>query len=329
MIEARQLPWEQTLGPRLQQHLRQRGLDLRVVAHGMRGWSPLLEWNWYLKVGRTLQPRVVMLFFFWNDLWMTGDEASTFAAQLRPDGRPDHFKVPVDANWIWYKHVRVIRLAADVWQRLSIDALRRSFAAMTAKGTRGALDDTRAQEMARKLNARPFTADELAALLTTPEEELNGELRTLSRTSLWPSLRPWNLWTPAQRAAAAKTGLELQRFAEDVAAGGGRLVLVYVPNPLQVGRSECAVGRFFERVDSDTILPEQSGIQTWLHETAKRHGIELLDASAAMRAFNAARPADDAAPLYLRADCHWSPRGHEFMAAYLADWCQRNVPPGR
>ncbi len=324
MIEARQLPWEQTLGPKLQRALVSRRLDRRVVAHGMRGWAPLLEWNWYLKVGRTLRPSTVMLFFFWNDLWTAGDEASTFSARFRPDGRPDHFEVPVDSNWIWYKHVRVIRLAADVLHRLSVDALRRSFAVMTARTTtRGALDDTRAREMARQLNSRPLTSGELRSLLNEPEDALSPELRQLSRTSLWPSLRAWTLWTNAQRTAAAKTELELERFAEDVRADGGRLVIVYVPNPLQVGPGECSVGRLFERVDTNVLLPPTSGIQTWLHGVAERHAIDLLDPSDAMRSFDQSRGSQDAAPLYLRADCHWSERGHEFMANYIADWFQK------
>ena len=111
MIEARQLPWEATLGPRLQAALRARSATVNVVAHGMRGWSPLLEWNWYLKVGRRLQPRTVLLFFFWNDLWGLGDEVRTFQAVLRPDGRPDHFVVPVEPGWVWYKHARAVRVA--------------------------------------------------------------------------------------------------------------------------------------------------------------------------------------------------------------------------
>lgn len=325
MIEARQLPWEQTLGPQLQRELQSRGVADRVVAHGMRGWSPLLEWNWYLKAGRTLHPRTVMLFFFWNDLWTAGDETATFSARLRPDGRPDYFEVPVDSNAIWYKHVRVIRLAADVLHRLSVDALRRSFAAMTARTTtRGALDDMSAQQIARQLNKRPLTSDELAALVTTPEENLNPELRQLARTSLWPSVRPWNLWTTTQRNAAGKTEQELQRFAEDVKNDGARLVIVYVPNPLQIAPTECSVGRLFERVDTHVLLPPESGIQTWLHSVAERHAIDLLDPSEAMRTFKQRRPAGDNTPLYLRADCHWSARGHAFMARYIADWYQRH-----
>ena len=324
MIEARQLPWEETLGPRLQRALTDRGVATRVVAHGMRGWSPLLEWNWYLKVGRQLHPRIVMLFFFWNDLWTAGSEAATFSAALDANGRPDHFDVPVDSNWIWYKHVRVIRLAADVLHRLSMDELRRAFASVTAgKAATGTLDDAGAERLARTMTKTPLARDQLEALLTKPESDLDPELKPLARTSLWPGLRPFDLWSDAQRSAASRTELELQRFAEDVASDGGRLVIVYVPNPLQVGSAECGVGRLFERVQTHVLLGPESGIQTWLHGVTSKHGIELLDPSASMRELDAARPAGDTAPLYLRADCHWAGRGHQFMASYIADWYQR------
>ena len=320
MIEARQLPWERTLGPLLQEAFRARSIPGRVVSHGMRGWSPLLEWNWYLKVGRRLRPRTVLLFFFWNDLWTAGDEATTFRAVLRADGRPDHFDVLVEPNWIWYKHVRLVRLAEDVWRRVGISQIRRAFSAVaTRKMSPSTLDLAGAQRLARSLTEPPLTASELQAILTQRDEELDPGLRAVARRSLWPSVRPWRLWTEEQRRAAAKTELELRRFAEDVAADGGRFAIVFVPNPLQIGSRECAVGRLFERVETDVVLPPESGIQTWLQGVAERHHFELLDPSAAMRERVQSRP-DDAAPLYLRADCHWSERGHQFMADYLADW---------
>ena len=327
MIEARQLPWPETLGPRLQEALRARGLPLRVVAHGMRGWSPLLEWNWYLKVGRRLQPKTVMLFFFWNDLWTAGNEVSTFRAELDANGRPVRFNLPVDSPWIWYKHVRVLRVAEDVSRRLSVTEVRRAFTTVAAsKGSGAALDATGADQLARTLTRPPLNGRQIQQMLTKPEQELSPDLRELfGPGSFWPGFRPMSLWDDAQRAAAAHIELELQRFAEDVKADGGRFVIVYVPNPLQVGGNECAVGRLFARVDTGVVLPPVSGIQSWLRGISERHGIDLLDPSAEMRTFNGARPAAETSPLYLRADCHWSARGHGFMAEYLAEWVRRSA----
>ena len=325
MIEARQLTWEETLGPRLRQALETRSIAARVVSHGMRGWSPLLEWNWYLKVGRRFSARTVLLFFFWNDLWPEGDERSTFGAVLRGDGRPDYFDVPVDADWIWYKHVRLLRLAGEVSRRASMSGIRRAFSAAAHRPGGGALDTPHAQARARELNEPPLARDELHALLTQPEEALSPSLRTLSRRSFWPAVRPWHLWSDRQRAAAAVTELELQRFAEDVKADGGRLSIVHVPHPLQISPAECSVGRLFERIETDVVLPPESGIQTWLRDVSGRLGLDLIDPSDAMREYHRATASAD--PLYLRADCHWSARGHAFMAGLLANWYAQQEPP--
>jgi hypothetical protein len=312
------LPWDQTLGPRLQAALHARSASVRVVSHGMRGWSPLLEWNWYLKVGRRLHPRTVLLFFFWNDLWVRGDEVHTFQAVVRPDGRPDHFEVLVESGWVWYKHVRVVRVAEEMLQFVGLTAVKRAFS-MIGSQTSGR-DLASAQELARRMAGDALlTSGEIDTLLTQPLGQLNPRLSSIAWSRFWPGIRPLGLWTDAQRQAAATTEIELQRFAEDVAADEGRLVIVYVPNAYQISPSECSVARYLDGLQDDRVLPPESGVQTWLRGVAERHGIELLDASEAMRGFDRARPTD-APMLYLRADCHWSERGHQFMADYLADW---------
>lgn len=323
-VEARQLPWERTLGPRLQDALRRRSIGLRVVSHGMRGWSPLLEWNWYLKVGRTLRPKVVLLFFFWNDLWPVGDEATTFRVVTTPDGRPDHFDVEVEPAWLWYQPIRTLRLIEGAWKTLNLGALRRAFLSTGARtSSKTASDDGAADRLARSLvQERPLTRPDLEAILTRPESELDPGLRALASTSFWPGLRPLRVWTDAQLRAAKTTEQELALFANDVAADGGRLVVVYVPNPLQVSPNECGVGRLFDRVDRGVTLPEDSGVQEWLRSLTGRHGLELIDPSMAMRTWRESN--SDSRPLYLRADCHWSEAGHLFMADWLADWVARS-----
>jgi hypothetical protein len=327
MIEARQLPWERTLGPRLQAAFRARSTPARVVSHGMRGWSPLLEWNWYLKVGRRLHPRTVLLFFFWNDLWARGDEVHTFQAVMRPDGRPDHFEVFVDPDWVWYKHVRAVRVAEDMWQRIGLTTIRRTFSMIGGQNV--GRDLAGAQALARRMAGDAMlTPGEIDALLTEPVSQLNPRLSSVAWSEFWPSIRPLDLWTESQRQAAAKTEAELQMFSEDVASDGGRLVVVYVPNAYQIAPTECSVARYLNGLPDGRVLPPESGVQTWLRGVAERHHIELLDPSEAMRAFHREQT-PGAPPLYLRADCHWSERGHQFMAEYLADWYARSQAAGR
>jgi hypothetical protein len=325
-IEARQLPWGQTLGPQLQAALDRRAGRARVVSHGMRGWSPLLEWNLYLKTGRQFRPRVVLLFFFWNDLWSVGTEAQTFRAVLAPDGRPDHFDAQVDSAWIWYKPLRTVRIVDEVVRLTTASGVRRVFRIARAEPARSAsgLDLPAAQRVAQQMAGEPvFTADELTALLSRPFDTLASDLQRTARVEFWPGMRPMTLWSAEQQRAADHSESELAAFADDVASGGGRLVIVYVPNPYQIGPAECSVGRILDRLGREVLLPPDSGIQAWLRAVGARRGIELLDPSDAMRPASFQREKQGEPPLYLRADCHWSPSGHQFMADWLADWYQR------
>ena len=329
-IEARQLPWEYTLGPRLQAALGALSSDARVVSHGMRGWSPLLAWNWYLKVGRRFHAERVLLFFFWNDLWAAGTEAQTFRAVFGPDGRPDHFDVLLDPGWIWYRHVRTIRLIEEVARLVHARSVKWSIPSIPVGSAPGgeALDEESARRMARSLaDGPPFSAAEVASLLTEPSSGLTPELQDVAKTGFWPGIRPMERWTRDQLDAAATTERELARFAQDVASDGGRLVIVYVPNPYQLGPDECTVGRYLDRLDASVTLPEDSGVQAWLRAVAASHGIEFLDPTGAMRGRNLDGPAAGKSPLYLRADCHWSPLGHQFMADWLAAWYLTGLLP--
>jgi hypothetical protein len=323
-IEARQLPWEDTLGPRLQAALRAHSSTARVLSHGMRGWSPLLEWNWYLKVGRRFQAERVLLFFFWNDLLPAGTEAQMFRAVLGPDGRPDYFDVLLDSDWIWYRHIRTVRLIEEMVRLVHARSVTWSIPSApvgSMLGGAGTLSEESARRTARSMADGPMlSAADVAALLTEPSHALAPDLQNLVKTGFWPGIRPMDLWTREQVDAAAATENELARFAQDVATGGGRLVIVYVPNPYQLGPKECTVGRYLDRLDADVELPEDSGVQTWLRSVTARHDIEFLDPTAAMRSRDGESQIAGTSPLYLRADCHWSPTGHQFMADWLAAW---------
>jgi hypothetical protein len=322
-VEARQLPWDQTLGPRLQAALDHRVPGARVVTHGMRGWSPLLEWNWYLKVGRQFKPRLVLVFFFWNDLWSVGTEAQTFRAVIGPDGRPDHFDAQVDSAWLWYKPLRSVRIVDEVVRLATASGVRRLFRTAGAEPSRSAsaLDLPAAQHLAEQMAGEPpFTEADLTSLLGAPFDKLAPGLQRTALVEFWPGMRPQALWTVEQRRAADHTESELAAFAADVAADGGRLVIVYVPNAYQIGTAECSVGRLLDRLGPDVLLPPDSGIQSWLRDVSARRGIELLDPSDAMRPASFQRQRTGEPPFYLRADCHWSPVGHQFMADWLAGW---------
>jgi hypothetical protein len=260
----------------------------------------------------------VLLFFFWNDLWARGTEARTFRAVLSPSGRPEYFDVPVESPWVWFKHARAMRLADESFQRFSWRTVRKSVSRIGTAGS--GLDLDAAKTAARRMSADAMlSAADVDALLTKPVGELEPRLQRLAGSEFWPGLRPLRPWTEEQREAAAVTELEIRRFAEDVASDGARLAVVYVPNAFQVDPNECAVARYLVGLADGQTLPQESGIQTWLRSATEKAGIELVDPTQAMRDYlgTAGR---EAGPLHLRSDCHWSKKGQEFMANFLADW---------
>jgi hypothetical protein len=320
-VQAAQIPWDRTLGPQLEAELRGRGIRATAVSHGVVSWSPLLEWNWYLKVGRALRPRVVFLFFFWNDLPTEVDEATTYRAVLDADGRPDHFDIDIGSSWLWHRQVRSLELIEAMVDRAETIGVRRAFQGARAASARPATLAEAQRAALGMTESDLLTPADVARLATAREEELSPELRALSRTKFWPSLRPIGRWSPRQVELAGRSERILGAFARDVQADRAQFVIVYVPNPLQLGPGECAIGRYFDRVGNDVMLDASSGVQAWLAGVSRRQGIALIDPTQAMRAH--VEREGSTAPLYLRYDCHWTEAGHAFVAQLLAEWYAR------
>ena len=83
-----------------------------------------------------------------------------------PDGRPDHFDVLLDPGWIWYRHVRTIRLIEEVARLLHARSVKWSIPSIPVGSAPGgeALDEESARRMARSLaGGPPFSSAEVAA----------------------------------------------------------------------------------------------------------------------------------------------------------------------
>ncbi|MBI1872578.1 MAG: hypothetical protein HYS05_01655 [Acidobacteria bacterium] len=326
-VYAGQVAWDETLAPRLTQDLNTTGLNARVASHGVVGWSPLLEWNWYLKVGRRFRPRFTVLVFFWNDLWTKGDESSQYRVVLTPDGRPDHFAIDLPSRWLLLRQSRIVDHLEGLHARLRDSGMRRLAAASSLPDFGTRLTDADAKIEAARVTGPGGVLQEsdIQLLLTAPTSNLPRALRDVAATKFWPTLRPMTLWSDEQFEAARASEAVLRRFASDVSADGGRLILLYVPNPLQVGVRECSVGRYFDGIGDTTVLPPDSGIQQWLAGVTRRLDIEFLDPTIEMHTWTSRQTDPLPAPLYLRYDCHWSAAGHRFVADYLARWYARTL----
>ena len=310
-IQADEVEYEKTIGRVLERRLQATGDQ--VVSHGMGSWAPVLEWNWYLKVGRRFQPRVVFLFVFHNDVDPGYDKLSDpyylRQATFGPDGRPERFDIGAPAS---PAHRALRRLRMAIFWRLARERLRGALLAIEA-------DQGRAGPNRERPGLR---SEEVDVLLDAPQEVFERQLAALglapATEGFWRLQRPLHLWPPQLLRNVELSEPVLRRFSEDVRADGGRLVLVFVPMGFQVGPSECSAARAMYGLAPDAQVRPRSGLQQWLEATARRHDIPWLDPTEGLRSAGL----DAGTPSYLSYDCHWSERGHARMAEILAEWLE-------
>lgn len=329
-IQSDQTAWENTLGQVLQSQLGGTGLEATVVAHGMGSWSPLLEWNWYLKIGRRFSPKVVFLFVFWNDFTLASENPDSDEGYLKSvvwdqNKRPDYFALPESAIMRLFRKLYVVQML-----RL---ARYRSFAKTqnrqpNAKG--GGVSDS---NDAGRLENQPAAPDgqaqkQLEDFLDLPASEFERQLKArrlpLYCQSFWQTSRPLGAWSLERLEALSKSEAILKLFAEDVGEDGGRLILVYVPHPWQISFAEGVMAREHYGIPLGAVFPAASGVQQWLTNIVQRNtSLVFLDPTDAMRQYVAKRAFNGR--LYLTRDGHWSKEGHRFMADFIASWYTKNI----
>jgi len=306
-IQADEVAYERTAARMLERRLREYDPDALVVSHGMGSWSPLLEWNWYLKIGHEFGARTVFLFVFYNDFdpQSPGWSDAYYLTQtvFGSDGRPEHFDV--DAGSLVRRSLRRLRLAA----------LRRRWIFLREQGE---VQSPLASDAGRHL----FDSEDIAAMLAAPQDLFNESLAALRLAAayegFWRLQRPLRQWPQELRKSVDLSEAVITRFAEDVERDGGLLTLVYVPVGFQVGEHECSASRSFYGIAPGAVVTQFSGVQEWLEGVAMRHGVPWLDLTDRLRVASSGSPH----PLYMPYDCHWSQHGHEHVANILADWIE-------
>lgn len=328
-MQALQVDFQDTAGQIVQSHLRGRGRDIAVLSQGVGSWSPLLEWNWYLKIGRRFHPREVFVFTGYNDYdpyYRFSDTYYLESVNFDAQGRPESFRLPNFSSFAhrWLRELQTAMFLRFSWLRLKAAWSGEDHQAVVGPhASNKPLSDDEAKTLIRRqLGNRSFLGDrEVESLLALPDPAFEEGLDALGireawARGFWRLQRPLRLWPEAQRAAVERSETILRRFAEDVARDGGKLVLVYVPAPYQVGPSECALGRYHYGIEDGVVVSETSGIQEWLAMRSAEIGVTFLDPTESMRR---ATIGDGAGPFYTRYDCHWSKAGHRHMAAFLFD----------
>lgn len=329
-IQAIQVDFRDTVGQVLKSRLKGKGLDIAVISQGVGSWSPLLEWNWYLKVGRRFRPQKVIVFTGYNDYdpyYRFSDAYYLESVNFDVQGRPESFRLPNFSSFAhrWARELQTVMFFRFSWLRLKAtwSGDEQQMVAGLHNASLLLSDDAAKTLLRRQLGDRNLLGTrEVENLLALPdpafEEQLDVfKIREAWARGFWRLQRPLHLWPDAQSAIVARSEGILKRFAEDVSKDGGKLVLVYVPAPFQVGPKECTLGRYHYGIGDGVVLSATSGIQAWLAQISGQLGISFLDPTDSMRK---AVLEEGSGSLYSRYDCHWSKLGHRHMADVLQDW---------
>lgn len=329
-IQSEEVPYEQHLGVILNQEMVRRGLSKSVVSHGMSSWAPVTEYNWYTKVGQRFKPDYVFLFLVWNDFLSSreylgqSDEAYIENAVFDQDGRVIRFNIP-ETNLPSLKSLHTYRLARYGYRILSGRLRKEDIDLANEKGNPDIADEKRTIMSDSSIN-KLLDTTQIEQLMTLPQADFETELSHLTSMEFVKGFyrihRPLSLWPSDQLKRLEMSGDILLRFARDVRVEGGKLVLVYVPLPFQVGPLNLVAGRYSFGISADAIYPPLTGIQEWLQDFATGNNIPFIDLTESLRTVSS----NEQLALYFRYDGHWNIKGHEVVARTLANWLESDSP---
>ena len=277
----------------LEARLRERGHRVEAINGGTMGYSTDQELLFYERSGRRFAASLVVLFFYFNDVFGNATTSSPLGRDVKPrfveqDGSLVLTGVPVARSP--YRRgqdgpiVPLSRSALFAWvgSRL-MSPLPRVYDALAQVGL---------------WNARPQTPPASAELAFLTEE-------------------------PAQiRAGWTMTAALLRRLASDVRNDGARFAIVYTPTRFEVG--DTSWKRTLAFYGWTEPGADRHRVATRLAELAAANDTPFLDLTAALRAAEVGV----LAPTYYRIDHHWTARGHRVASDAVAGFleAQRLVP---
>lgn len=281
-VEGYTVSLEATATQVLEGRLSRPGCPVEVLNAGTAGYSTDQEYLFFREEGYRYEPDVVALFFYYNDIAPT--------LQGNYYGRPKpQFVARGDT----------LRLKRGTLPRPS-PRERAQLEASDAGGTRSALLEWTRQRLQR---GQPGLYNRLAAFglwSALPVGPPRPDLAVYRRRDI-----PAWVETGFNQIAAL-----LRALRDEVASRAGRLVVVYVPNPMEVSErarelTRIAYGMNDEDWDVDRVRRRLAAI-------ASRQRIPLVDLTPGMRSAQGLLEGP-----YLVVDRHWNALGHRIAAVEL------------
>jgi len=284
-VEGYTVALPQTVGQVLEASLRRDGRRVEVLNAGTSGYSTDQEYLFYLTEGVRYSPRVVLLFFYYNDVLY--NDRDHFAKQPKP-------------------------LFADHDGRLEL--VRRSVPVPPPAGRERRPPPPQGSAVLEWLHDRllygaPRAGQALARL---------GLWEPLPKPRAPLEIRVYDRHPPGEIDAAwTKTAELLAALAREAAAHDARLLVVYVPNRFEVDPRAWELTRILYEVD-DTVW-DRGAVAGRLLRIGAVRGFEVLDLTEPLR-----HQVHWWSKPYFDYDGHWNALGHAVAAQAVREFLERS-----
>ena len=293
-VEGYTVPEDQTVTQVLEARLRASGCPAEVLNAGHAAYSTDQEYLFYRDEGVKYSPRVVLLFFYYNDIL-----ANTVANYF---GSP---KPLLEASG------GTMRLTNDPVPRPAPPDPRRAGLRATPRALKGSV----ALEWARDRLARgaPRAYNRLAVLrlwepLGGDTVEKGDQLRVYKRRR-----------QPEIEEAWTQTAAILQSLAREVRNHGSRFGVVYVPSRMEVSDRDWELTKVSYGLDESVW--ERGLVARRVQEIGREGGFPVLDLTPALRQATGPLVGEP----YLLYDGHWNARGHRAAADAVASFLRTDA----
>lgn len=276
-LEGYTVPLEETVTQQLESRLSRPSCPVEVLNAGTAGYSTDQEYLFFAEEGWRYAPDVVALFFYYNDIEPTVED--NYYGKLKP-----RF---------------VLRDGELTLKRETLPSPRprRETAAVEAPAGPRSVLFAWVEERLRR--GQPALYNRLASLGLWPALEA-----TRPRMDLGVYKRDPPSWA---EPAWVQVGAILGQLKREVADHGARLVIVYIPNPMEISERSRELTRIAYGMRDEDWDVER--VRRRLSKLAARERVPLVDLSAALRAVDGR-----AGGPYLVIDGHWNALGHRTAA---------------